>query len=249
MPSLPCHIDVKPSQLRGNRNQTPYQKSGLHITERTRITSIKNTRVNTNTETLQATCVRCKTVHHKKWNASLNINFSCSALPKTLQGSPFSPRSTTGKLTTKRATRPNFSSKSRTSTLPRHSSHHSPTQSSPTLKNRSTVLRILASKRPASWWVFSMLSRSSALVHRFRTVNNLPERDGTLQCSAGPEWYGCHGTFSTVASTWAPAVGLPSESAAKKKKLVISPEKTSTWPPIDKGWWRKNYCSVSVKRS
>ena len=51
---------------------------------------------------------------------------------------------------------------------------------------------------------------------------HLLERDGTLQCSAGPEWYGCHGTFRTLASTWAPAVGRPSEStgclAARKKK-------------------------------
>ena len=34
-------------------------------------------------------------------------------------------------------------------------------------------------------------------------------RHGTLQCSAGPEWYGCHGTTDTLTSTWAPAVGQP----------------------------------------
>ena len=38
---------------------------------------------------------------------------------------------------------------------------------------------------------------------------HLSERDGTLQYSAGPEWYGCYGTFGTLASTWAPAVGQP----------------------------------------
>ena len=57
---------------------------------------------------------------------------------------------------------------------------------------------------------------------RFWSVNHLSEQDGTLQCSAGPEWYGCHGTFGTLASTWAPAVGRPSESAgclaARKKR-------------------------------
>ena len=52
---------------------------------------------------------------------------------------------------------------------------------------------------------------------------HLSERDGTLQCGAGPESYGCHGTIGTLASTWAPAIGRPSESAgclaARKKKL------------------------------
>ena len=68
---------------------------------------------------------------------------------------------------------------------------------------------------------------------------HLSERDGTLQCSAGPEWYGCHGTFSTMDSTRAPAVGRPSESAwclaARKKKTCHQSRRTSTWPPIDKG--------------
>ena len=44
-----------------------------------------------------------------------------------------------------------------------------------------------------------------------------------LQCSAGPEWYGCHGTVGTLASTYAPAVGRPSESAgclAGRKKVI-----------------------------
>ena len=52
---------------------------------------------------------------------------------------------------------------------------------------------------------------------------HLSERDGTLQCSAGPEWYGCRGTIRTLASTWALAVGRPSESAGTsqhaKRKL------------------------------
>ena len=26
-------------------------------------------------------------------------------------------------------------------------------------------------------------------------------------------------------------------------------KRTSTWQPINKGWWRKTYCSVSAKRS
>ena len=33
----------------------------------------------------------------------------------------------------------------------------------------------------------------------------LTGRDGTLLCSAGPEWYGYHGIIDTEASTWAPA--------------------------------------------
>ena len=40
---------------------------------------------------------------------------------------------------------------------------------------------------------------------RFWRVKQLSERDGTLRCSADPEWYGCHGTFGTLASTCAPA--------------------------------------------
>ena len=41
----------------------------------------------------------------------------------------------------------------------------------------------------------------------------LSARHGTLQCSAGPEWYACHGIIDTLTSSWAPAVGRPSESA------------------------------------
>ena len=59
--------------------------------------------------------------------------------------------------------------------------------------------------------------------YRFWRVKHLSERDGTVQCSAGPEWYGCHGTFGTLASTWAPAVGRPTSAgclaAREKKKL------------------------------
>ena len=45
--------------------------------------------------------------------------------------------------------------------------------------------------------------------YRFWRVKHLSERHGTLQCSAGPERYGCHSTNHTMASTWAPAVGRP----------------------------------------
>ena len=58
--------------------------------------------------------------------------------------------------------------------------------------------------------------------YRFWSIKHLSVRDGTLLCNAGPEWYGYHGTFGTLVSTWAPAVGRPSESAgrlaARKKK-------------------------------
>ena len=50
----------------------------------------------------------------------------------------------------------------------------------------------------------------------------LTGRDGTLLCSAGPEWYGYLGIIDTEASTWAPAVGRPSKSAgclAAQKKV------------------------------
>ena len=51
---------------------------------------------------------------------------------------------------------------------------------------------------------------------------HLSERDGTLQCSAGPKWDGYHGIDDTLASTWAPTVGRPSKSggclAARIKK-------------------------------
>ena len=59
----------------------------------------------------------------------------------------------------------------------------------------------------------------------------LTGRDGTLLCSAGPEWYGYLGIIDTEASTWAPAVGRPSKSAGclaaqnKKKKLLSSVQK------------------------
>ena len=50
----------------------------------------------------------------------------------------------------------------------------------------------------------------------------LTGRDGTLLCSAGPEWYGYLGIIDTEASTWAPAIGRPSKSggclAAQKKE-------------------------------
>ena len=45
--------------------------------------------------------------------------------------------------------------------------------------------------------------------YRFWRDKQLSERDGTLQCSAGREWNGCHSTNDTLASTWAPAVGQP----------------------------------------
>ena len=54
--------------------------------------------------------------------------------------------------------------------------------------------------------------RSRLLQKKYLSLSeskHLSERDGTLQCSAGPEWYGCHGTFGTLASTWATAVGQP----------------------------------------
>ena len=79
-----------------------------------------------------------------------------------------------------------------------------------------------------------------------------------LICKAGPEWYGCHGTFGTLASTWHQRLDIPSQSAgclaARKKEKekghsCHQSRRTSTWPPIDKGWWRKKYCSVSAKRS
>ena len=47
---------------------------------------------------------------------------------------------------------------------------------------------------------------------------------GTLQCSAGPEWYGCHGTFGTLASTWAPEVGRP----VKVRWVPRSTQKTNS---------------------
>ena len=62
----------------------------------------------------------------------------------------------------------------------------------------------------------------------------LTGRDGTLLCSAGPEWYGYLGIIDTEASTWAPAVGRPSKSAGclaaqkkkeKKKTLLSSVQK------------------------
>ena len=79
----------------------------------------------------------------------------------------------------------------------------------------------------------------------------LTGRDGTLLCSAGPEWYGYLGIIDTEASTWAPAVGRPSKSAgclaAQKKNLVVSPEERQLGRQLIR--WRKKYCSVSAKRS
>ena len=49
--------------------------------------------------------------------------------------------------------------------------------------------------------------------YRFWRDQQLSERDGSLQCSAGPERYGYHSINDTLASMWAPAVGRPSESA------------------------------------
>ena len=46
----------------------------------------------------------------------------------------------------------------------------------------------------------------------------LSERNGTLQCSAGPEWYGCHGTIDTLASTWAHQLGASQHAKKKLKK-------------------------------
>ena len=37
----------------------------------------------------------------------------------------------------------------------------------------------------------------------------LSARHGTLQCSAGPVWSGCHGTIDTLTSTWAPGGWTP----------------------------------------
>ena len=48
----------------------------------------------------------------------------------------------------------------------------------------------------------------------------LSERDGTLQCSAGPKWYGYHGIDNTLASTWAPAVGRSSKYTKKTLEVL-----------------------------
>ena len=69
----------------------------------------------------------------------------------------------------------------------------------------------------------SHISIATAKKEPFAFGDQLPSgRDGTLLCSAGPEWYGYLGIIDTEASTWAPAVGRPSKSAgclaAQKKK-------------------------------
>ena len=48
----------------------------------------------------------------------------------------------------------------------------------------------------------------------------LTGRDGTLLCSAGPEWYGYLGIIDTEASTWAPAVGRPSVAMTLLEQLA-----------------------------
>ena len=53
---------------------------------------------------------------------------------------------------------------------------------------------------------------ASCAIRLWRTEALRP-RNGTLQCSAGPDWHGYHGIIDTEASTWAPAVGRPSKSA------------------------------------
>ena len=64
----------------------------------------------------------------------------------------------------------------------------------------------------------------------------LSARHGTLQCSAGPEWYGCHGTIDTLTSIWAPAVGRPSESAGCSQHAKKTRQKT-----------RSTICMMSVQ--
>ena len=77
---------------------------------------------------------------------------------------------------------------------------------------------------------------------RFRRVKHLSERDGTLQCS----WYGCHGTFGALVSTWAPAVGRPSESAG----CLATPEKKGNrfFTPNSKSLLRQAACHWSHTR-
>ena len=57
----------------------------------------------------------------------------------------------------------------------------------------------------------------------------LTGRDGTLLCSACPEWCGYLGIIDTEASTWAPAVRRPSKSAgclaAQKKNSCRQSQK------------------------
>ena len=57
----------------------------------------------------------------------------------------------------------------------------------------------------------------------------LTRRDGTLLCSAGPEWYGYLGIVDTEASTWAPAVGRPSKSAGCLAAQKERKKKKATW--------------------
>ena len=54
-----------------------------------------------------------------------------------------------------------------------------------------------------------VFNNCNKMPYRFWRDTQLSERDGTLQCSAGPEWYGCHSINDTLASTWCPAVGQP----------------------------------------
>ena len=56
-------------------------------------------------------------------------------------------------------------------------------------------------------------------------------KNGTLRCSAGLEWHGCHGISDTEANALAPAVGQPSKSAgclAAKKNSKKKPSLAST---------------------
>ena len=84
----------------------------------------------------------------------------------------------------------------------------------------------------------------------------LTGRDGTLLRSAGPlsgtdtlvslyrgQYLGTSG-WTTVEVRW-----VPRSTRKEKKHSSRQSRRTSTWPPIDKGWWRKKYCSISAKQS
>ena len=55
----------------------------------------------------------------------------------------------------------------------------------------------------------SRIQQLQNVPYRFWKDKQLSERDGTLQCTAGPAWYVCHSTNDTLANTWTPAVGQP----------------------------------------